>query len=263
MSEKKQIIINQGPKMRKIKLILLLLLILCITGLAQDATEIIRKSDELMRAKSSIAEMSMQIIKPEWSREMRMKVWALEPDFTLVLITAPARDRGTVTLKRKQEVWNYLPSVRRTIKIPPSMMLQGWMGSDFTNDDLVRQSSIVVDYKHTLVAKEKLDGYDCYKIKMIPRPEAGVVWGKVLIWITQKGYMQLRAEYYDEDDLLVKTMRGTAVKKMDGRTIPTHWEMVPAEKQGQKTVLIYHSIRFNPKIRDSFFSLQNMKRLRP
>ncbi len=249
--------------MREIKSTFLLLLSLVIAGVAQDATDIIRKSDELMRAKSSISELSMKIIKPEWSREMRMKVWALEPDFTLVLITAPARDRGTVTLKRKQEVWNYLPSVRRTIKIPPSMMLQGWMGSDFTNDDLVRQSSIVVDYEHKLAGTEKLDGYDCYRIEMIPRPEAGVVWGKVLIWITKDGHMQLKAEYFDEDDVLVKTMRGTRIRKMDGRTIPSRWEMIPAEKPGQKTVLTYHAIRFNPKIKDSFFSLQNMKRLRP
>ncbi len=242
----------------------LLMLFILISGLfAQSAMEVIRKSDELMRANSSISELSMKIIKPEWTREMRMKVWALEPDFTLVLITAPARDKGTVTLKRKQEVWNYLPSVRRTIKIPPSMMLQGWMGSDFTNDDLVRQSSIVVDYEHKLAGMEKLDGYDCYKIEMIPKPEAGVVWGKVLIWVTRKGFMQLKAEYYDEDAVLVKTMRGSDIRKLGGRTFPTRWAMIPNDKPGQRTVLIYHDIRFNPKIKSSFFSLQNMKRLRP
>ncbi len=249
--------------MKPIKVAFLLLLGCVTAGLAQNATEIIRKSDELMRANSSISELSMKIIKPEWTREMRMKVWALEPDFTLVLITAPARDKGTVTLKRKQEVWNYLPSVRRTIKIPPSMMLQGWMGSDFTNDDLVRQSSIVVDYEHKLAGMEKLDGYDCYKIEMIPKPEAGVVWGKVLIWITRKGFMQLKAEYYDEDAVLVKTMRGSDIRKLGGRTFPTRWAMIPNDKPGQRTVLIYHDIRFNPKIKSSFFSLQNMKRLRP
>ncbi len=249
--------------MKRVHTGLLMFFILISGATAQNATEIIRKSDELMRANSSISELSMKIIKPEWSREMRMKVWALEPDFTLVLITAPARDKGTVTLKRKQEVWNYLPSVRRTIKIPPSMMLQGWMGSDFTNDDLVRQSSIVVDYEHTLAGMEKLDGYDCYKIEMIPKPEAGVVWGKVLIWITRKGYMQLKAGYYDEDGILVKTMRGSDIRKLGGRTFPTRWAMIPNDKPGQKTVLTYHTIRFNPQIKRSFFSRQNMKRLRP
>lgn len=229
---------------------------------AQNAKDIVRKSDELIRSKSSYSEISMKIIKPDWSREMRMKVWAIEPDYALVLITAPARDKGSVTLKRQKEVWNYIPAVRRVIKIPPSMMLQGWMGSDFTNDDLVRQSSIVTDYNQKIVGSEKIAGYDCYKIEMIPRPEAGVVWGKVLLWISKKGFMQMQAEYYDEDDVLIKSMTGSDVRKLGGRTFPTHWEMAPRDKPGQKTIMEYHAIEFNKKLNSRFFSQQNMKHVR-
>jgi len=248
--------------MRKITVVFFVAIFFLNILPAQNAREIVRKSDELIRAKSSYSEISMKIIKPDWSREMRMKVWALEPDYTLVLITAPARDKGSVTLKRKKEVWNYLPSVRRVIKIPPSMMLQGWMGSDFTNDDLVRQSSIVIDYDQKLIASEKIAGYDCYKIEMVPRPEAGVVWGKVLLWISKKGFMQLKAEYYDEDAVLIKTMTGSHVQKLGGRTFPTHWEMSPVDKPGQKTVMEYLDIVFNKKLNPGFFSRQNMKRVR-
>jgi outer membrane lipoprotein-sorting protein len=112
-------------------------LFLFVNALSQDATEIVKKADELMRANSSYSEIMMIIVKPDWSREMGMKVWALEPDYSMIYITEPARDKGTVTLKRKTEVWNWLPSAQKVIKIPPSMMLQSWMGSDFTNDDLV------------------------------------------------------------------------------------------------------------------------------
>jgi len=238
------------------------LILIYSTSYSQDAKEIVQKADELMRANSSYSELKMQIVKPDWSRTMGMKAWALEPDYTLIYITEPARDKGSVTLKRKNEVWNWLPSAQKVIKIPPSMMLQSWMGSDFTNDDLVRQSSIVEDYNHSLMGEEKLNNYDCYKIEMIPKPEAGVVWGKVISWIVKEKYLQLKTDYYDEDGTLVKSFNGSNEVKMDGRNIFSHWEMVPYDKPGNKTILDYEKIDFNINIDESFFSEQNMKRVR-
>ncbi len=229
---------------------------------ARDATEIVRKANELIRSKGSYSKVRMKVIKPDWSREMEMKVWALEPDYSLLLITKPAKNKGYVTLKRKKEVWNWIPTLHRVIKIPPSMMLQSWMGSDFTNDDLVRQSSIVDDYTHTIIGSEPMEGYDCYKIRLTPKPEAGVVWGKIITWISKKGYIQLKADYYDEDGMLIKSMIGSKVKKMGGRMIPSYWEMIPVNKPGQKTVFEYLDIKFNVKHKPSFFSQQNMKRIR-
>ncbi|KAA3615597.1 MAG: outer membrane lipoprotein-sorting protein [Calditrichaeota bacterium] len=228
----------------------------------ESALDIVKKSNDLIRSKSSYAEFKMIIIKPDWSREVAMKVWSIEPDYSLLLVTAPARDKGMVTLKRKQEVWNFIPSVQKTIKIPPSMMLQSWMGSDFTNDDLVRQSSIVEDYQHQVIGEEEYEGYLCHKVELIPNPEAGVVWGKIIMWISKKGFLQLKIDYYDEDDFLVKTMKGSQIKQLGGRLIPTYWEMIPVDEPGQKTVLEYLDIEFNKKIRTNFFSQQNMKRVR-
>ncbi len=229
---------------------------------AQDAKEIVSKANELIRAKSSYSEISMSIIKPTWSRDMKMKVWSLEPEYALILITEPAKDKGMVTLKRLKEVWNWVPSVNRVIKIPPSMMMQSWMGSDFTNDDLVRQSSIVEDYTHAISGEEILDGYDCYIVELTPKPEAGVVWGKIITWISKDGYLQLKADHYDEDMNLIKSMIGSDIKKMGGRTIPAHWEMIPHDEPGQKTVMDYLDIKFNIDIDEEFFSQQNMRRVR-
>ena len=229
---------------------------------AQDAKEIIKKADELMRSKSSYAEFSMTIIKTDWSRTFTMKSWAVEPDYALIYVSEPARDKGTVTLKRKKEVWNWIPSVHRVIKIPPSMMMQSWMGSDFTNDDLVRQSSIVQDYTHTLIGEEEIDGYLCHKIEFTPKEEAGVVWGKIVAWISKEGYLQLRVDYFDEDLVLIKSMIGSQVKLMGGRMIPTHWEMIPSDIPNQKTVMDYLSIEFNVNLDESFFSQKNMKLVR-
>jgi len=245
-----------------LKLIVIITLITIVKVQAQDAREIVKKADELMRSNSSYSELKMTIVKPNWSRTMGMKVWALEPDYAMIYITEPARDKGTVTLKRKNEVWNWLPSAQRVIKIPPSMMLQSWMGSDFTNDDLVRQSSVVNDYHHNLIGEEKLNGYDCYKIEMIPKPEAGVVWWKIITWISKNKYLQIQADHYDEDNVLIKSFIGSKEKKMGSRNILTHWEMIPVDKPGNKTIMEYESIQFNYKVDENFFSEQNMKRVR-
>jgi outer membrane lipoprotein-sorting protein len=238
--------------------------ILFITSIlsAQDANEIIAKSDELIKSKSSYAEFSMEIIKTDWSRSFGMKSWALEPDFAIIYVTEPARDKGTVTLKRKKEVWNWIPAAQKVIKIPPSMMLQSWMGSDFTNDDLVKESSIVNDYTHTVVREETYKEYECFVIESIPKEEAGVVWGKLLTWISKEYYFQLKTEFYDEDGFLVKKYIGTEIKEIDGRTFPTHWEMIPEDRPGEKTTFTYLKIQFNYPVDDSFFSEQNMKRVR-
>jgi len=244
-----------------IKLILIILLFTKL-GYSQDAKEIIKKSDELIKSKSSYAEVSMTIVKTDWSRTVGLKMWALEPDYAIIYITEPARDKGTVTLKRKKEVWNWIPIAQKVIKIPPSMMLQSWMGSDFTNDDLVKESSLINDYTHTIVGEENFNEYDCYKIESIPKPDAGVVWGKLLTWISKKEYFQLKVEFYDEDDFIVKSYLGSDIKKLGGRTIPTHWEMVPVDRPGEKTIFDYHDIEFNYNVKESFFSEQNMKRVR-
>jgi outer membrane lipoprotein-sorting protein len=229
---------------------------------AQDARSVVEKSNDLLRANSSYSEVSLTIIKPEWQRQMAMKTWALEPDYSLIYITEPAKSKGMVTLRRDKEVWNWLPAAQRVVKIPPSMMLQSWMGSDFTNDDLVKQSSIIDDYKHQNIGSESIDGYDCHIIELVPNEDAAVVWGKIKMWISKKEYFQLKIEFYDEDDILVKTMLGSKIVKMDDRTIPAYWEMIPHDKPGHKTIFEYHTIDFDKPIKAGFFSQQNMKRIR-
>lgn len=229
---------------------------------ALDAREIVDRADKHFRGKTSAAEMTMKIVKPDWEREFSMKSWSKGRDYSLILITAPARDKGTTFLMRKTEVWNWIPSIERVIKIPPSMMMQSWMGSDFTNDDLVKESSIVEDYTHEIVGDSTIEGRDCHIIALIPKPEAPVVWGKLLLWISKDDYLQVRIEYYDEDEELMNIMKLSEIKMMGGRPIPTLMEMIPLGKPNQKTVLKYHSAEFDKPIEDSFFSERNMKRVR-
>ncbi len=142
------------------------------------------------------------------------------------------------------------------------MLSQGWMSSDFTNDDLLNQRSIVVDYTHKIIGEEVISGENSYKIELLPKPDAPVVWGKIIMWISKEHEIGTKTEYYDEDGYLVKTEIGMDFKDMDGRYIPSKFELIPADEEGNKTVVVMKEIKFNIPIEDSFFSQQNMKRIR-
>jgi len=229
----------------------------------QEATDIIKKADEKMRGKTNTSIMKMEIIRPSWKRSISMKSWGRGLDYSMTYITAPAKEKGQVFMKRKTEMWNWVPSIGRMIKIPSSMMSQGWMGSDYTNDDILKESSIVYDYTHKIVGEEKVEGFDTYKIEMIPKEDAAVIWGKIYKWITKDGeYLQIKSEYYDEDGELVKSDHGYDFKKMDGRLIPGRIEIIPADEEGKKTVLYIEDIKFDVNLPETFFSQQQMKRVR-
>ena len=232
---------------------------------AQDlsATDIIRKADEKFKGEQTgYSVMTMTIVRPAWQRTVEFKSWAKEDEYALTLITAPAREKGQSFLKRKNEMWSWNPSINRLIKLPPSMMSQGWMGSDYTNDDILRESSVVDDYTHILEGEETVDGHLCYKVKLTARPDADILWGFQVWWVDKKEFITLKAELYDEDGYLVRSETASDLKIMDGRLLPTHIELVPADTEGQKTVLDIVEMKFNINMNESFFSQQNMKTIR-
>ena len=250
--------------MRKVFILFVLSFIaLSLNAQQLSATDIVKKADEKFNGeKSGISTMVMTIVRPTWERKVEFKSWSVGRENSLTLITAPAKEQGQTFLKRGQEMWNWNPSINRVIKLPPSMMSQGWMGSDYTNDDILKESSIVQDYTHEIIDDEMIGEMNCYKIKMIAKPEAKVVWGHQVWWVEKKELLVLKAELYDEDGSLVRTELGSEIKIMDGRTIPTRLELIQAEEKGNKTIVEIKDIKFNVTIEDSFFSQQNMKRIR-
>jgi len=228
-----------------------------------SAKEIIQTADAILKGTtSSQSEMMMTVVRPDWTREMTMKSWTKGDDYAMVLLVAPARDKGTAFLKREKELWNWQPTIERVVKMPPSMMTQSWMGSDFTNDDLVKQSSIVTDYSHTILREEMIEERNCWVLEMIPNEEAAVIWGKIITWIDQTDYLQLKTEFYDEEDYLINTMYGSEIKELGGKILTAKLEVIPTEEPGHKTIIEYKSITFDEPMKDDFFSMQNMKRLR-
>lgn len=247
--------------MKKINFTIILLFTSSIL-FAQDAKTIVQKANDLAIGKTSQGTNTMTLVRPDWTRDVTMKIWSKGLDYYMILITAPAREKGQVFMKRHNEMWNWVPSINKMIKIPPSMMSQSWMGSDFNNDDLLKESSIVKDYTHTIIGSDTVGGFDCYKIELIPKPEAAVVWGKIITWISKKEYYQLKAEYYDESEELINKQIASEVEQLGDRKLPAKMVMMPVDKPGNQTILKMVEMVFDKEIPDNFFSQQNMKKVR-
>jgi outer membrane lipoprotein-sorting protein len=243
----------------KLMTFLVLLAIVANSALAQDARKIVRQADQRVKGKTSYSKLTLRTERPTYFRELQLEAWTMGDSLSLIRILSPAKDRGTSFLRRNKEVWNWLPTIERTIKLPPSMMSQSWMGTDFTNDDLVKEASIVKDYDHRLIGSETVSGMDCHRIELIPHPEAAVVWGKIILTIEKKDYLLLKALYYDEDGELVNAMVGSDIRIMGGLRIPCRLEMSPLKKPGHKTVMTYTELRFDVPMNPENFTPQKLQ----
>jgi outer membrane lipoprotein-sorting protein len=251
-----------NSKVQIITMVVVLVVFVIPLAYSQTAREVVELMDKNARGEFVTQEMTMNIIRPSWKRSISLKSWGRGMDYSMIFITAPAKERGQVFMKRDKEMWNWVPSIDRMIKLPPSMMMQSWMGSDFTNDDLIRESSVVRDYEHSFLDQEEIEGHPCYKVLLVPKPESAVVWGKIHIWVTKQDYLQLKAEFFDEYDDLVNTQLMSDIRNMGGRTIPCKMEMIPANEEGKMTVIEIVSADYKTEVPESFFSQQNMKRIR-
>lgn len=245
--------------MNKLMMILTLFL-LPILVQAQSAEKIIQKAEDAIKGKSAHGDVEMTVETADFTRTLSMESWWVGNDKALIVIKSPRREAGNKTLKIKNEMWNYLKNTETTIKIPPSMMLQSWNGSDFTNDDLVRESNLSDDYYQKLLGEEQLDGVTCWKIELTPKPDAPVVWGKLLYWVTKDDNLPARIDYYDEKGQLMRYMIFTDVKTFGDRKMPSIWKMFNNVKKSNSTTFKVVDMEFDIKISDRVFSFQELER---
>ena len=222
--------------------------------------DILDHVEKLLWGKTLQGSFEMSVITPRWQRTLQLKVWLDRPERSFIRILSPAKEAGIGSLRIKSEMWNYLPNVERIIKIPPSMMLQPWMGSDFTNDDLVKESSVVDDYTHKILSVDQEDGVAAYRVEAIPKPDAAVVWGKIVYRVRKADLIPLRYEYFSERGELIRTMSFSDVRAVGGHTIPTRWEMQPADKPGNKTVVVVKDAQYDRPLDAEIFTQRNLQR---
>jgi outer membrane lipoprotein-sorting protein len=224
----------------------------------RDATEIVRDALNHWRGLSSHGEMTMIIHRPDWERSMSMESWSEGEKLSLVRVTAPQKDRGNGTLIDGNKMWSFSPKVNRVIKVPSSLMNQSWMGSDFSNKDISRTDDIILQYDHALLSETVQDGITVYEIESIPHEDAAVVWGREVLRIRSDNVM-LDQRYYDQDDVLVKTLRTLEVSEMGGRAVAARQRMVKEDSAEEWTEIRVDSIEFNIELGSNVFTLSNLR----
>ena len=250
------------PKFR-LSIALAGLAVLSLPGRSQipaeaDAASIVRQIDGLYRSKTSEALVEMEIATPHWKRTLRMRAWSLGMDKTFIRILEPKKEEGITTLRIGNEMWNYLPKINKVMKIPPSMMMSSWMGSDFTNDDLVKEFTFFESYHFELVTPDSPEAGLVY-VKCVPKEGLPIVWGHVVIAAQRTDAIPVWQKYFDEKGNLVREILFHEVTSFGSRRIPSVMELIPRTKEGQKTVLRYLEARFDVELNPEIFSLRNLR----
>ncbi len=256
---------QKGLRGLEVRFLLALTLPLCLSVQADkhapDVETIVKKIDQLYRSETSHAEMEMQIITPHWERTLAMTVWSKGMEKTFIRITAPKKEQGVATLRIGNEMWNYLPKTNKTMKIPPSMMMGSWMGSDFTNDDLVRESSMLNDYTYQFITPEDAASDHLY-IQLVPKEDSPIVWGKIVAAVQADDYLPVWQRFYDEKGKLMRVMNFKEIKTFGDKIAPSVMEMIPQNREGHKTVVRWLKATFDSDIDDKIFTRRNLQKRR-
>ena len=243
------------------RVLIIFLFFPCSFLLGQDAFEILKKSEAYLRGAQSTAEMSITTVRPGWERTMNAKLWNKGTEMSCILITGPKRDAGTVFMKNGEDIWNFVPAIKKLIALPAALV-QNWMGTDISNDALINAGSLTVGYVPSITGSKVVAGQNCWVLELVPKPDAPVIWGKILAFIDKETFVQLGGEFYDEDDFLITQMQASELTQFDGRKLPKIIKMIPAEDPESYTIIRYASVDFSTPIPDSFFTKSNIKNVK-
>lgn len=226
---------------------------------APDVAALLRRTELLLSGHSSVATFTMSIKTPSWSRKLKLKAWSRGEDFALLrVLEGGPRETGMMTLKREKQLWNYLPKAGRVMKLPSGMLGDSWMGSDFTNDDLVKGNSLAKDFDARVDGIEELEGKKAWHLVLVPRPSAAVVWGRIETWVDQQSCLPLAQRFFDENGKLARRMTFGDFRELGWRKFPARMTIIPAE-EGRETSIAYDDIAFDVDVPDDTFSLDRLQ----
>lgn len=229
----------------------------------ETAVEIVDRVDRLLRGESSRSRVTMDIVTEHWSRTLELRIRSLGTEYALIRILAPRKDAGAATLKAVDEIWNYLPRVDRTIKLPTSLMGTSWMGSHFTNDDIVKEHSLIEDYDVSIAFEGPRDGVDIWEFALTPKPEAAVIWEQINYEVRKNDLMPVRARFFDERGDPVRSVEWSEYSSASGRLVPMKMVIIPVDEPGESTTIVYDELEFDLDFRPEDFSLRALRNPNP
>ncbi len=225
-----------------------------------DVKMLLTQMDEVLRGKSHDMTVVLHVKTPRWERDYKIRVWMKGVDFTFARVLSPSKSEGQGFLRLQSRLWQYMPSAERTILIPPSLMLDDFMGSDFSNDDFVKLSYLPRDYEAAVSGKENMGGFDCYRLELIPKPDAPVTYGKLVIWLREKDSAPVRWDFYNEKLIHIRTLEYSEFKAFGTHEIPSVWKMSNHRDAGRATTVTIQNAVFDQEIPDTFFTKSNLEK---
>lgn len=241
---------------------------ICIPGFIStacsqpDIDDLVHSLDRLYRSDDSYTEMSMHIVTEHWERTLTMNAWSHGTDNTFIRVLSPVREAGMATLRIGTEMWNYLPNTNSTVRVPPSMMAGSWMGSDITNNDIVREITYAEDYTYSYTTDTDLTGDTAegvVYVRLVPKSSTAVVWSSIVCAVSISDTIPLWEKYFDSHDSLIKTVTYSDVQEMGCRTIPSQMQVIPAYNEDQSTTITWSNAEFNQGVDENIFSLRNLQ----
>ncbi len=219
--------------------------------------QVVDRLNNLFRTDSSEADFTMKVVTARYRRELTLHGWTRGMDEALIVVRSPAREAGAATLRSKEGLWVYAPRADRLVRLPSALLSESWMGSHFTNEDLVRETDFIRDYDTTLAWTDE-GGQRLLQATLVPKPKTPVVWSRVVYLLDPVDFMPLRADYFD-NDRISRTLVLSDPHVVSGRRVPFSLRMVPAEKPDELTVLEYRTLRFGVPVDPSLFTQRGLR----
>jgi hypothetical protein len=223
-----------------------------------NADEWWKYSDDQMRGDRSRAQIEMTIKTPDWTRTLEIESDVEGKKEALSTILSPAKEKGIRTLRIENNMWNYFPKLKRKVAVSSSMLLASWMGSDFTNDDILKASSMSSDYSHTFMPDEKIDGEAMRVINNLAKSESKVMWPRIVTLSSKKDCLPRISRYYDKQNNLKRVLTMSEVKTFNNHKVLTNWKMKPTDDKTKETVILYKSVDFEVKFPANHFTQKSL-----
>lgn len=246
--------------LKKISKVLLVFTSLSMFTFAENVDDIIKKIDYNQAPESVIYTAKMAIHKDNKTTEKELKIYGKGKNKTFVEFNAPARDKGTRYLRLETNLWMYLPSAEKTVKIAGHMLRQGMMGSDFSYEDQTERMKFFENYTFSIEKEDTLNDRKVYVMNLEAKPNIEITYYKRKIWVDKEQYTILQSEMYAKSGKLLKTLSQSDIKKIGNRYYPTHMKMEDKIKGDSYSEIFMTNIELDKNISEDTFTLKNVER---
>jgi hypothetical protein len=257
-------------------LMILSMLVMTFVSLAPpDGREIMQRSREVSKLDGMEAISTLKIYDAKGRERVRQTSMASRlfengaTEKRIIRFLSPAEVKGTGMLiydydEKNDDMWIYMPALRKTRRIISSEKSKSFMGSEFSNADMAAPS--LEDFNYRVTGSDLVGGTECWIVEVIPVNEDimdEVGYDRQLAWIGKQDFVFRKAEYYNEDNALFKQMLSTDVKQIDPsgkKFMATRMEMSNIQN-GRKSVMTIDKIQYNPQVKEEYFTLGYLERL--